>query len=221
MRNKMEFEARVREIAAQKKDAKIKKQRIIRNFTIVGGVVACAACCAIVFTRMNGINNITGSSDLKNESSYGEHLDNEIYQEDVTEVIMNNSGLPGADSDKNAMENDIVADGYEESVTTRVDSVSIMREENVSDTAAMSVLLDGDNEETVKLIECIEELDIREVSEGKKQESEISYEIKIWQGQNVTSVLIEDNYIKKDDTWYSFSKEDAAVLNEIINRCFE
>lgn len=220
MRNKMEFEARVRELAAQKHKSSLKKQRRIRNFTIVGGVAVCAACCAIVFTRMDGINKISGSSDLKNESFFGADLDNEIYQEDVTEVIMNNGALPEADGNKSEIENDAVTNDSLETGGIRVDAVSILREDNISDVIATSVLLNGDNEGAVELLAWIEKLEITEVSEGEVSEAEITYEIKLYRGQDTHLLIIEGNYINKAGIWYSFSTKDKNDLNEILNKCF-
>lgn len=220
MRNKMEFEARVRELAAQKQEASLKRQRKIRNFTIVGGVAACAACCAIVFTRMNGINKISGSSNLKNESFSGADLHNEMYQEDGTEIIMNNGVLPEADGNKSEIENDAVSGGSPETGGIRVDAVSILREDNISDATATQVLLDGDNEGAVELIAWIEELEITEISEVEVSETEINYEIKLYMGQDTNLLLIKDNHINRDGTWYSFSAEAEAALNEILNKCF-
>lgn len=220
MRNKMEFEARVRELAAQKQEASLKRQRKIRNFTIVGGVAACAACCAIVFTRMNGINKISGSSNLKNELFSGADLHNEMYQEDGTEIIMNNGVLPEADGNKSEIENDAVSGGSPETGGIRVDAVSILREDNISDATATQVLLDGDNEGAVELIAWIEELEITEISEGEVSETEINYEIKLYMGQDTNLLLIKDNHINRDGTWYSFSAEAEAALNEILNKCF-
>lgn len=220
MRSKMEFEARVRELAAQKREANLKKQHRIRTFTIVGGVVVCAACCAIVFTRMNGINIIKSSSDKKYESSGADYMPDDNRQELATEAIMNNRP-PEAAGDKNAMENDAISDESMENGEIKADSISIMRVESISDSDARAVLLDGDNDKAVELITMLEELEVMEASDGKTSEAEITYEIKIWQGQNIHLLIIEDNNINKDGTWYSFSEEDEAVLNVILDKCFE
>lgn len=152
MRNKTEFEARVRELAAAKQEVSKKKQKKIRSFTIAGGVLVCAACCVIVFTRidikMDGIKNKAPENSM-------EHLGIENKTEEAA-----NSGnsvqqnTPGYSMGNSVMEDTIINESY----------VSIMREENFDGGTSRAVLLSGDNENAACLIEWIDSVKLNELS---------------------------------------------------------
>lgn len=215
MRSKPEFEARVRELAVNKQRAQQRKRRTIRNLTIAGGVFVCAACCVIVF------NKIQMNLDTIKKSGSSENFD-ELY--DMTNTypdcdIIPENAVDSSGSEKSEIPDETMVNNALEDGINQESYVSVMCENKFEDGTTEAVLLKGKN--ATKLIEWLENLETAEAFDKKTDEFAVSYEIKEWSDNYSNTVIIEANYIKIEDIWYSFSAEDEAALNEILNEYFK
>lgn len=223
MRSKIEFEARVRELAEIKKAKERRKRRTIRNLTITGGGILCAACCALVFTKMNGL--IEERYDKGVEIDMMNSVDTEMLPENQTRA--ENSISDGEYIGNFGEDNVIMQETNADDSIQKEDAMEYGCLNGLPDKVIMTSYPGGFTENTnnivlteadVKsLIEWISSLELQDTGLWDNENNGLLYEFVLeYQNENIT-VLVSDDMVKiNNDTWHKISSENAVDFENLI-----
>lgn len=201
MRNKIEFENRVREIAAQKKRDKV---IAIRNASITIGGLLAACMVLVVFTHMQDMYRLKVNDISAGEAPPPNYNKGEMYEPMQPDEDTGMDGIMDSENESIHMNNgsQIVA----KEVVLLIGSEKYALNDAL--TGRMSSWLDK-----VKNATLADEYD----STGK-----MVYEVYYFYDGMKKVYYISENFIKLDEgEWFEFNQELREEFDEIVKKCRE
>lgn len=212
MRNKIEFENRVREIAAQKKAKKATNLKVVKRVSIACASLAAACLVVVVLTKMSVLFEIKMTMD----------------KVPGAENIQMDAGAPGSpnykgDDSPMAPEEDAGMDGIMDSEHESI------HQNNGSQIAAKEVvLLIGNekyalNDELVgKMSSWLDKVKNATLAAEYDSTGKKVYEVYYFYDGMKKVYYISENFIKLDEgEWYKFTQELRDEFDEIVEKCSE
>ncbi|MGN0374985.1 MAG: hypothetical protein ACI4EN_05740 [Butyrivibrio sp.] len=200
MRNKIEFETRVKELAEYKKAVIQKKRRTFVKATAIGGGIVCAACCALVFTKLSGLVN-NGSDSVKfSGTNAGYAMSDECGKTEIMPEQATESNL----SDSGAM--------IPESGITEICFYTGSTEIGGTDSG---ITLDDDNRNA--FIGWIMSVELNDVLMWDCNNGESIYVAEVKCGQDIYRLTVTGNRLKwENGEWQEFSREKEKEFSELV-----
>ena len=200
MRNKIEFETRVKELAECKKAGIQKKRRTFVKATAIGGAIVCAACCALVFTKLSGLVN-NGSDSVKFSGSKAEYA---MSDECGKTETMPEQATESNFSDPEAM--------IPESGITEICLYTGSQENGGTD---FGIILDDDNRNA--FMGWIMSVELNDVLMWDYNDGEIVYVAEVKCGQDIYRLTVTGNRLKwENGEWQEFSGEKEKEFSELV-----
>lgn len=202
MRNKIEFENRVREIAAQKKKDKV---IAIRNASITIGGLLAACLVLVVFTQMQDMYRLKVNDLQAGEAPPPNYNKGEMYEPMQPDE---DAGMDG------------IMDSENESI----------HQNNGSQVLAKDVeILIGDEKYALddelggKMSSWLDKVKNATPADEYDSIQKQVYEVHYFYDNGMTKIYyISENYIKLDDgEWFEFNQELRDEFDEIVEKCRE
>ena len=202
MRNKIEFENRVREIAAQKKAKRAAGFNIVKKASIACASLAAACLVVVMLTRVHS-----------------------LFEYKTNDIQAGDSGMPDYKGEEPMAPNeDNLMDGIMDS-----GNESIHQNNGSQVLAKAVVLLIGDekyalnDELSGKMSSWLDKVKNATPADEYDSIQKHVYEVNYYYDNGMTKVYyISENFIKLDDgEWFEFNQELRDEFDEIVEKCRE